>query len=160
MLFIKSQINSSFNRAIYSHRAILFSWLSKTCCFDLYRCPSRFGSLLIWSPWTKSTRGYGHPWPISASRFGPPGGPNLLADMVSPRGFGPLVILIEERKSLFLQCFFVLPRHKHLWCQYPLRWMVLIIKDTYWAVYNSWIMRKMKEKQSSIFSHFWSIKTH
>ena len=39
-----------------------------------------------------------------------PSGPNLLADMVSPRGFGPLVILFEGRKYLFLQCFFVLPQ--------------------------------------------------
>ena len=41
---------------------------------------------------------YGPLRPKSASGFGVPGGPNLLVDMVSPRGFGPLIILFEERK--------------------------------------------------------------
>ena len=57
----------------------------------------------IWSPVDMvPPGGFGPPRPISASGLGPPGGPNPLADMVSPRGFSSLVILFEERKYIFL----------------------------------------------------------
>ena len=75
------------------------------------RCPSGFGPPCGYgSPRTKSASAFGPPQPISASGFGLPGGPKLLADMVSPRGFGRLVIILfEERKYIILQCFFILP---------------------------------------------------
>ena len=59
---------------------------------DVSRCPSGFGPLRIWSPRTKSVS------ELLASGYG------------LPRGFGPLVILFEERKNLFLRCFFILPQ--------------------------------------------------
>ena len=65
--------------------------------------------------------GFGPPRPISAREFVPPGRPNLLADVVLLREFGPLVILSEERKYKNHFAMFLYLATRIYKCQYPLR---------------------------------------